>query len=208
MHGLAAAAEIVASAFGVGADDAQFGRRPQALMAGAGRQHRDVAGDKFEHLARLAAEAYLCASARDAERLVDHRMIVHVGKNAVAPHVAPTVGAKRALDDALGACLALEGDGAAIDQKRQMRIVGYGAVVAKHQRERLRRSTGRGHGLLSLRLSFPLYERFSPPPVAPLAAYAASHSMCGKKDLRPVREMHRIVVIPLAAPDETVRLEN
>src|SRR5262245_36235119 len=32
--------------------------------------------------------------------------------------------------------------------------------------------------------------------------------MCGKEDLRPVREMHRVVVIPLAAPDETVRLEN
>src|SRR5204862_1511491 len=78
---------------------------------------------------------------------------VHVGKNAVAPHVAPTVRAKCALDDVLGACLALEDDGAAIDQKGQMRIVGYGAVVAKPQRERLRTSTGRGHGLLSLRLS-------------------------------------------------------
>src|SRR5262249_43190726 len=37
MLALAAAAEIVASALGIGADDAQIGRRPQALMAGAAR---------------------------------------------------------------------------------------------------------------------------------------------------------------------------
>jgi len=42
MFGLAASAEIVASTFGIGTDDAQRGRRPQALVAGAGRQYRDV----------------------------------------------------------------------------------------------------------------------------------------------------------------------
>src|SRR5262245_61684783 len=105
MLGLAAAAEIVASALRIGADDAQIGRRPQALMAGAGRQHRDIARRELEYLARLAAEAHLGPSARDAERLVDHGMIVHVGKNAVAPHVAPAVCAERALDGAFGAFL-------------------------------------------------------------------------------------------------------
>src|SRR5262249_59901069 len=89
MLGLAAAAEIVASALRIGADDAQLGRRPQALVAGAGRQHRDVAGRKLEYIARGAAEAHLGAAARDAERLVDHGMIVHGRTNAVAPHIAP-----------------------------------------------------------------------------------------------------------------------
>src|SRR5215831_1793398 len=62
--GLAAAAQIVHSALGISADHAKLGRRPQALMAGAGRQHDDVAGGDVEHLARCAAEAHLGAAAR------------------------------------------------------------------------------------------------------------------------------------------------
>src|SRR5262249_54792038 len=73
-------------------------------------------------------------------------MIVHVRKNAVAPHIAPAVCAKGALDDALRAWPEREIDGAAIDQQRQARIVGDGSVVAKHQRERLGGSARYRHG--------------------------------------------------------------
>jgi len=131
----------------IGADDAQLGRRPQALVAGAGRQHRDVAGRKLEDFPRRAAETHLGAAARDAERLVDHGMIVHVRKNAVAPHVAPAVCAECAFDDTLRARPKREIDGAAIDQQRQARIVWDGSVIAKHQRERLGGSARHGHGL-------------------------------------------------------------
>src|SRR5262249_51393245 len=71
----------------------------------------------------------------------------NVRKNAVAPHIAPAVCAKGALDDALRAWPEREIDGAAIDQQRQARIVGDGSVVAKHQRERLGGSARYGHGL-------------------------------------------------------------
>jgi hypothetical protein len=52
-------AEIVTSALGIGADDAQIGRRPQALMAGARVQHCDVARHRLKDFARGAAEAAL-----------------------------------------------------------------------------------------------------------------------------------------------------
>src|SRR5262245_22890584 len=118
-------------------------------MTGAGRQHRHVAWPKLEHLARRAAETRLGAPARYAERLVDHGVIVHVGKNAVAPHIAPAVCGKRALDDALGVIGAGDIDGAGIDQKRQARIVGYQAVVAEHQHERFTRSARLCHEVSS-----------------------------------------------------------
>src|SRR6266478_2554734 len=108
---------------------------------------------RLEHLARRAAEAHLGAAARYSECLVDLGVIVHVGKNAVAPHVAPAVCGKRALDDALGAICAGDIDRAAIEQKRKMRIVGYGAVVAKHQREWFIRPGRFGHGASSQRRS-------------------------------------------------------
>src|SRR5262249_3055939 len=84
--GLAAAAEIVCSVLGIGADHGESRRRPQAMVPGAGGEHRDVAGGKLEYLAGGAAEAHLGTTARDAERLVDHGMIVHVREDAVAPH--------------------------------------------------------------------------------------------------------------------------
>ena len=49
--GAGAAAEIVVAVRRIGADHQQVGRRRQALMAGAGRQHRDVAGLDLQFLA-------------------------------------------------------------------------------------------------------------------------------------------------------------
>ena len=136
MFRLAAPAQIVAAALGIGADHAEIARRREALVAGACRQHRHVAGFELEHLARPAAETHLGAPARHAECLVNHGVVVHVGKNAVAPHIAPAVCGKRALDRPFGVLCAGNIDGAAIDQKRQARIIRYRAVVAKHQGER------------------------------------------------------------------------
>ncbi len=68
-------------------------------MAGAGRQHRDVAGLDVELLAVLAAEAHARLAGRDAEHLVDLRVVVHERVDAVAPHaVAPAVLVERLLD--------------------------------------------------------------------------------------------------------------
>src|SRR6516165_6397150 len=54
----------------------------------------------------------------------------------------------------------------------------------------------------------PLYERFKPPQVAPPPGARSIGLVRGKDELRPVFEMHGVVVIPLAAPDEAVLLEN
>src|SRR5262249_19117975 len=54
----------------------------------------------------------------------------------------------------------------------------------------------------------PLYERFKPPLVAPLPGSRSIELVRGKDELRPVFEMHGVVVIPLAAPDEAMLLEN
>src|SRR5262245_23684733 len=54
----------------------------------------------------------------------------------------------------------------------------------------------------------PLYERFKPPQVAPLPGSRSIELVRGKDELRPVFEMHGVVVVPLAAPDEAMLLEN
>ena len=54
----------------------------------------------------------------------------------------------------------------------------------------------------------PRYERFKPPQVAPPRGPRSIELVRGKDDLRPVLEMHGVVVVPLAAPDEAMLLEN
>src|SRR6516162_5147661 len=54
----------------------------------------------------------------------------------------------------------------------------------------------------------PPYERFKPPQVAPSPASRSIELVRGKDELRPVFEMHGVVVVPLAAPDEAMLLEN
>src|ERR1019366_9395759 len=100
MLGLAAAAKIVFAARRIGADDYEIGARHEALVTGALRKHDDIAGRDVDRLAVVTAEAHLGVPARDGHRLVDHRMIVDVGVNAVAPHVAPAVRREDFFDDA------------------------------------------------------------------------------------------------------------
>jgi hypothetical protein len=83
--GLAAAAKIVLSVRRICADNHKIRSLAQPLMAGAGRQHHDVAGHYIDRLAIVAAEAHLGAAARHRHRFVDHRVIVHVGIDPVAP---------------------------------------------------------------------------------------------------------------------------
>ena len=117
----------------IGADHHQIGTGPQALMAGAGRQHANVALAELDLLALVAAEADLGAAARDAHAFVDHRMVVHVGEDAVAPHVAPAVAAEHVLDHLFRIGRADQIDGAAIDHERQVRVVGHRAIVGEHE---------------------------------------------------------------------------
>ena len=71
------------------------------LMAGAGGENNNIAGHDVDRLAAVAAEAYLGAPARDGHHLVDHRMILDVRINAVAPHLAPAVCRQRSSRSAL-----------------------------------------------------------------------------------------------------------
>ena len=101
------------------------------LMTGARRQDDDVAGRDFDLQALFAAEAHRGAPARNAHRLVDHRMIVHVRVNAVAPHVAPAVRRERLLDHHFRIGRAGKIDAAAVENERQGGIVRDPAVVGK-----------------------------------------------------------------------------
>ena len=84
----------------------------------------------------LAAEAHLGAAAGDGHRLVDHRVIVRVGVNAVAPHIAPAVVGEGLLDQQFRVGGAGEIDAAAIENERQGGIVGNPAVVGEQVSDR------------------------------------------------------------------------
>ena len=70
-------------------------------MAGARRQDDNVAGRDLDLFAVLAADPHCGAPARHAQCLVNHRVIMRVGKNAVAPHIAPAVFAECLFDPLL-----------------------------------------------------------------------------------------------------------
>lgn len=62
-------------------------------MAGAGGEDGDVAGRDLEFPAGVAAEPDPGMAARDAERFVNRGVVVQIIVDAVAPHVAPAMGA-------------------------------------------------------------------------------------------------------------------
>src|SRR5262245_56457604 len=104
-------------------------------MPGAGRQHRDVARGKVERLAAWPAELHTRSPARNAERLVDHRMVVHERIDAVAPlAVVPAVLREQVLDRARR-IMPAEIDRAFVDECGQRRIVRHHAVVPEQEGE-------------------------------------------------------------------------
>ena len=99
-------------------------------MARARRQHDDIAGLEFKYFADMSAELDSRMAAGDAERFVNHRMIMHERIDAVAPlSVAPVIVRKQFLDGAGRAARALDIDRTFVDENRQCRIVRHSAVV-------------------------------------------------------------------------------
>src|SRR5215831_12117167 len=87
-----AAAQIVCPLRRVGADDKKIAAAGKPLMSGTGGQNGDVAGGKLKCLAAWPAELHARMAAGDAEDLVNHRVIMHEGKDAVAPlAMAPAI---------------------------------------------------------------------------------------------------------------------
>jgi hypothetical protein len=82
-------------------------------------------------------------AAGDAERFVHGGVVVQIVVDAVAPHVAPAVGAEQAFDGFLRMGVG-DVDGALVDQERH-RIVGDEAVVFENKGERLHFGADNGH---------------------------------------------------------------
>src|ERR1700682_2178657 len=74
-------------------------------------------------------------AAADAERFMNRRVVVQIVEDAVAPHVAPAIGAEQSLDGFLG-MLVVDVDGLFVEQKRQ-RVIRDDTVVLKDKSERL-----------------------------------------------------------------------
>src|SRR3954454_20652646 len=103
-------------------------------MPGAGRQHRDVTGFDLQFFALLATEAHPRLARRDAEHLVDLRVIMHERKDGVVPEaVTPIVAAKRLFDRRSGIASV---ERAFVHEKGQA-IIRHRAVIGEEERERL-----------------------------------------------------------------------
>ena len=113
-------------------------------MPGAGGQDRNVARRDLDLLAAVTAEADPRMAARDAERFVNRGVVVQIIVDAVAPHVAPAIGAEQSLDGLFG-MVVIDVDGALVDQKRH-RIVGHAAVVLEDEGEGFDIGTDDRHG--------------------------------------------------------------
>ena len=104
-------------------------------MSGAGGQHEHVARFDGQRLAAVATDAQARAAARDAERLVDLRMIVHVRKNAVPPHVAaPAVRAEKSFNFFFGVLARAQVAHVFVDERR-IRAVRHVAVEIEAEGE-------------------------------------------------------------------------
>jgi hypothetical protein len=92
-----------------------------------------IPGRKLEYLAAMPAELHARMPARDAERLVDHRMIVHEGINAVAPLVAAPAILREPRFKRTRIAVAVEIERIFVDEHRE-RL----SVVLKYEGEGLR----------------------------------------------------------------------
>src|SRR5260370_901474 len=103
-------------------------------MGGAGGQ--DGAGPRrdFKLLAAVTTEADPRVAAGDAERFMDRRVVVQIIVDAVAPHIAPAIGAEQSLDGLFGMRV-IDRDRLLINQKRQP-VVRDEAVVLQDKSER------------------------------------------------------------------------
>jgi hypothetical protein len=99
----------------VGANDEKVVGRRQALVARAGRQDDDIAALQREYPALPAAEADASLAARDAEHLMDPRVIVHIVVDAVAPDVSPSVRFEQVFNHGPRVVALIEVEGTSID---------------------------------------------------------------------------------------------
>src|SRR5262249_28327685 len=82
----------------------------------------------------MAAELHPAPAVRDAERFVDHRVIVHECINAVTPlAMAPAIGGEQFLDFACRVLFAINIDCTLVDERWQRCIVRNRAVVFKNK---------------------------------------------------------------------------
>ena len=90
----------------------------------------------FEDFAAMAAELPGRA-ARNAERFVNHRMIVHKRINTVAPlAVAPAVGGEQFFNRFFRTAGAIDRDRAFVNENRQRRIVRHLSVILEFEAQR------------------------------------------------------------------------
>src|SRR6266852_2532760 len=123
---------------------AEIPARGQALMSGAGREDGDIAGRDLDLLATVAAEPHPRMAARNAECLVNGGMVMQIIVDAVAPHLAPAVGAEQSLNGFLRVFV-VDVDGTLVDQERH-RVVRDQAVVLEDEAERLDIIADNRHG--------------------------------------------------------------
>jgi hypothetical protein len=83
-------------------------------------------------------------AAGDAECFVDGGVVVQVIVDAVAPHIAPAIGAEQSLDGFFRARV-VERDGLLVDQERH-RVIRNQAVVPENKGERLDIRADNRHG--------------------------------------------------------------
>src|SRR3981081_3500602 len=103
-------------------------------MPSAGGEDGDVAGRDLDFLPAVAAEPPPGMAAGDAKRLVHRRVVVQIIEHAVAPHLAPAIGAEQSLDGFLRVAV-VDIDSALVDHEGQG-IIGHQAVVFKQEGER------------------------------------------------------------------------
>ena len=116
--------KVVFAARRIRADNHKVRALGQPLMAGAGRQNDDVAGSRYRSPGHFRRRSAPWRGRGRRHRLVDHRMIVNVRVNAVAPHIAPAVCGEGLLDEFFRVRRAGKVDAAAVEHKRQAGLFG------------------------------------------------------------------------------------
>jgi hypothetical protein len=120
---------VVGAGRRVGANDEEIIGRRQPLVTRARGQNSDVARFQREYPSCPAAEADAALTARNAEHLMDPRVIVHVVVDAIPPSVAPPVRFEQVLEHGRRIVPIIEFDGAPVDNQRPSGMVGDETVV-------------------------------------------------------------------------------
>ena len=133
---ITATAFTVSTGRRIGADNEKFPVGGQTLVPYARRNDNHIAGGDTNRRALIATKPQRGSPASDPEGFMDARMIMHEVVNAIAPSLAPTIGAEDGFEKCCRVASTIKAYSLAVEEKGDSSVVRDVTVGAEFHASR------------------------------------------------------------------------